>query len=78
METDFFYADIQVGITLKVIESGALSELTDNEVSSLRQILYLALNSFVYVRALYAADVAAIERAKRAFSQKKDNEPDGG
>jgi len=62
METDFYFADIQVGITLKVNDKGALTQLTDNQLASLRQSIYTTLNCFIYTRALFLSDMAALQK----------------
>jgi len=55
-EYDFYYADLQVTIKVSSHKEHALDKLTQNEQQALSQIMYLALNSFHYTRALYLAD----------------------
>ena len=62
METVFYFADIRVGIELRLDDNGALSRLNENELSSLRQSLYTTLNCFIYTRALFLSDMAALQK----------------
>jgi len=56
VEYDFYYADIQV--TVKVIphKEHPLDKLTQNERQALSQIMYLAINTYKFTRALYLSD----------------------
>lgn len=55
-EYDFYYADLGITITVKPDEGNIITELTDNQRLALQQIIYLALNTFSYTRALFLAD----------------------
>ena len=85
METDFYYADIRVHITLKYVEQSALAGLTDNQLSALRQGLYTMLSCFVYQRALFLTDnteLAKIDKDKIRGSENErvivKDKPNGG
>ena len=56
MEFDFYYADIQVTVTLKSDKISPFGELTNNEQLTLQQIMYLALNTFLLSQSLYLSD----------------------
>jgi len=53
---EFYYADIQVGITVNVSKGDAFGTLTDNQRLALQQIIYLALNTYLYTSALHLSD----------------------
>lgn len=57
MQWDYVYADYGVTVTFKVSNDTALGQLTDREVMSLQQMIYLTLNCFTYTRALYMQDL---------------------
>lgn len=78
METDFYFADIQVGITLKVVDEGALAGITDNQVASLRQMIYTTLNCFIYTRALFLTDSAELQKIDKDKIRGSENVEDGG
>lgn len=56
IEYEFYYADLQVTMKVTMDKQHTLDKLTLNEQQALSQIIYLALNSFHYTRALYLAD----------------------
>lgn len=76
MEFDFYYADIQLGVKFDAEAETAFAQLTDNEVLTLQQIIYLGLNTFLLTRALYGSDVAAyrkiIDNALKAERERKN------
>jgi len=78
MVTDFYFADIQVGITLKVNERGALAGLTDNQLASLRQSIYTTLNCFIYTRALFLTDKIDERLTIKSLPKTPKPEQDGG
>lgn len=78
METDFYFADIQVGIALKVSEKGALAGLTDNQLASLRQSIYTTLNCFIYTRALFLTDTEDLVNQIVVAAKKDAHKSDGG
>lgn len=78
MKTDFYFADIQVGIELKVDDRGALAGLTDNQLASLRQSLYTTLNCFIYTRALFLSDNEIHREKPESEKDTVDLPADGG
>lgn len=78
METDFYFADIQVGITLKANDKGALAGLTDNQLASLRQSIYTTLNCFIYTRALFLSDNGLPKEKPESEKDTVDLPADGG
>jgi len=85
MESDFFYADLNVHIRLKWDKRSALAGLTDNQLSALRQGLYTMLSCFVYQRALFLTDnteLAKIDKDKIRGSENErvivKDKPNGG
>lgn len=56
MEYDYYYADIQVTLTLKADNENTFGQLTDNEYFALQQALYQTLSCFQIVRALYMTE----------------------
>ena len=56
IECDFYYADLQVTITIKEHKGDAFSKLTPNQWAALQQTMYLSLNTFMYVLALHTSD----------------------
>lgn len=78
MEFDFYYADLQVGVTFKSDKPDVFAELTDNEVLALQQIVYLSLNTFLLTRTLYLKEcIESLERIEQA-GKKDTNRQDGG
>ena len=78
MVTDFYFADIGVGISIVLNEDGQLGNLTEDQLSALRQVLYLGLNTFAYTRALFLLEADKIPNIPEAKKETKDNKQDGG
>lgn len=75
MQWDYVYADYGVTVTFKVSNDTALGQLTDREVMSLQQMIYLTLNCFTYTRALYLQDLTDKNKIIRTENEKEsDNE----
>lgn len=78
MESDFYYADLNIHIRVKWDKRSAFEGLTDNQLSALRQTLYLALSSFTYVRALFLTDTAELAKQLSEVQKQYDKHKDGG
>jgi len=53
---DFYYADLQVTITVSSDGINAFTNLTDNQRTALQQILYMGLSTFLYSLGLHSLD----------------------
>ena len=56
LEYDFYYADLQITITVKADSKNTFTELTDNQRTALQQIIYTGLGTFLYILVLNSAD----------------------
>ena len=73
MENTFYYADLDLTVTLKEGNTLILKCLTPNESLSLSNQLYLAISGFLTNRALYMADtVETLERITNAGKKDSD------
>lgn len=78
MESDFYFADLNIHIRVKWDERSALAGLTDNQLSALRQGLYTTLSCFVYQRALFLTDVAEVVKQQDKARKQHNKDMDGG
>jgi len=71
MEYEFFYADIQLGITVKAEPGSVFADLSSEERLAMQQLFYLAANSFSYARCLFLAKQAKIEEELHRLQEER-------
>jgi len=69
MEYEFYYADIQLSITVKADAGNVFADLNDEERLAFQQLCYLAANSFVYARSLFIVRQARLEEQIRQLTE---------
>jgi len=52
-EYEFFYADLQLSITVKADAVTVFGQLNEEERLAFQQLVYLSANSFMYARSLF-------------------------
>ena len=60
-EYEFFYADLQLSITVKADAVTVFGQLNEEERLAFQQIVYLAANSFVYARSFFIVREAKLQ-----------------
>jgi len=63
---DFYYADLQLHITVKAGPGNEFADLNKEERLAFQQLVYLAANSFVYARSLFLVSQAEIDKLKNS------------
>jgi len=61
MEFDFYYADLQLHITVKADAGNVFADLNAEERLAMQQLFYLAANSFIYARSLFIVRQAELQ-----------------
>lgn len=64
MQFDYVYANMQTKVTFDVDSEDMFGKLTDKEILVLQQLIYMTLQTFSYVRGLYAADAIRAKKYK--------------
>ena len=61
MGYEFFYADLQLSITVDANAGNVFADLNDEERLAFQQLVYLAANSFCYARSLFLVRQAKLQ-----------------
>ena len=56
MVLNFYYADLDIEVSLEDKKGKRLDGYSANERMALQQVIYLALNTFLYTKALFLSD----------------------
>jgi len=78
MTQEFYYADLDLKVTVSEETPAILEGLTQGETLTLNQILYLALTTFLHTRAMIVAETIELAKKLAEDCKRKKAEEDGG